>query len=434
LPKKPQLIFAQEILSWAKGYADVYPRNLALATFTVSFICFHSEKYEEAIRYNYQAQGLFNSLNDEDGIAICHLILGSTYRTLGDANLALKNFLDASRQLEKSGAYPLFLMISQYGMAGINAENGNYEEAFKLYERTAWYGSTIFSGMEAFAISGMGEVRVKQRKFDEALPYLLKALKKAEDIKLKVVEAKILSELGTYYYETGDYMQAILNHEAALNIREEANMPGGTITNMLQLADIYHKQAKTGDALNLLEKALALAEKIKVKPKIFQVHKLLADLYESTGDLAKSLYHNKAYHTISREVNIEDTKKRLENMELIFEAEQTKKENATIRAQKAEIEYKNIELQKTIDELTLTKISRKAKMLTLTIAVTLFIVEDCILHFVVNPYTHHSFLISLGANGVVVFCIKPIEKVVEHYLLHRFVKLDKEYRVAELEI
>ena len=93
------------------------------------------------------------------------------------------------------------------------------------------------------------------------------------------------------------------------------------------------------------------------------------------------------------------------------------------------LEKTNIALQQTIDELTLSKINRKAKTITTAIAIILFIAEDSILHFVIAPHTHENFLISLSANFAVVFCIRPIEKLVEHYLLHRFVIAKKEYKV-----
>jgi len=104
-----------------------------------------------------------------------------------------------------------------------------------------------------------------------------------------------------------------------------------------------------------------------------------------------------------------------------FEAEKTRQENAIIKAQKQEIEHKNIQLQDTIDELTITKVSRRAKAITLFIAVALLITEDAIMHFIISPYMHENFFFTLLANGLVVILLKPIEKVVEHYLLSRLV-------------
>jgi hypothetical protein len=156
---------------------------------------------------------------------------------------------------------------------------------------------------------------------------------------------------------------------------------------------------------------------------------LLSEIYESINELKKAFEHFKLYQRISDEVNKEDGEKKLQRSEMIFEAEQTKKENVIIKEQKQQIEKTNITLQKTIDELTLSKINRKAKTITTIIAILLFIVEDSLLHFVIAPHTHENFLVSLAANFAVVFCIKPIEKLVEHYLLHRFVKVEKEYNV-----
>jgi len=149
---------------------------------------------------------------------------------------------------------------------------------------------------------------------------------------------------------------------------------------------------------------------------------MLSKIYENKGDYNNSLKHYKAFHQMRDEVMHEDAEKKIKNLQLIFEAEQTRKENVIIKAQKAEIEQKNFQLQKTIDELTRTKISRRAKAITLFVAMALIVIEDTIMHFAVNPYAHDDFLITLVANGAIVLLLKPIENIIEQFLLSRLVR------------
>ena len=67
------------------------------------------------------------------------------------------------------------------------------------------------------------------------------------------------------------------------------------------------------------------------------------------GNLSEGLAHYKAFHEIKELVNHEDMEGKVKNQVRLFQAEQTKKENAIINAQKKEIEKKNIELQETIN-------------------------------------------------------------------------------------
>ena len=101
------------------------------------------------------------------------------------------------------------------------------------------------------------------------------------------------------------------------------------------------------------------------------------------------------------------------------------KENIIIKKQKAEIQKKNIELQLTIDELTLAKVSRKAKALTLLVAVTLFIFEDPILGFALRMLSSHNYFLSLMVKMVIIFSLSPINRAIEGYLLKKVIRNKK---------
>jgi len=234
--------------------------------------------------------------------------------------------------------------------------------------------------------------------------------------------ARVLTDIGNFYIETGDYNKALQYQNEALDIRLNVHHSGGVVTNLIQIGEVYCHENKEDMAIEILGKALATAEEIKVKPKIFQIHLMLSNIYENKGDYNNSLKHYKAFHEMRDEVMHEDAEKKIKNLQLIFEAEQTRKENVIIKAQKAEIEQKNIQLQKTIDELTRTKISRRAKAITLFVAMALIVIEDTIMHFAVNPYAHDDFLITLVANGAIVLLLKPIENIIEQFLLSRLVR------------
>ena len=431
LPKAELKVLLLEILDWATTIRNEYPLVYIDAFYNIGFIDYHSENYEDSLQRMIEAQQLYSEIYYIEGIARCNMTIGGVYRTLGELDLALKYLLEATIEFEKTKIQTMFIGICHYQQAGIYYEAGNYTEALKHFQRCHEYTKGIVPTMEAYALDGMGDIYRKQKQYELAIEKYNEAKIIVKD--QPVLYSRVITDIASYYFEKGDYASAIENAEKALEIRREFKIFGGEITNLLQLVDIFIVQENYNRALEILNEALAIAENIKVKPKIFQIHKILSDIYGKLGDPEKRFYHFEKFHEISQEVYKEDAQKKVKNMEMIFEAEQTKKENAIIKGQKIVIENKNIELQKTIDELTLTKISKKAKVVTLGIAVFLFIFEDALLHFVVAPHTHHSFLISLGANGLVVFALKPIESIVEHYLLHRFVKLNKEYAVITTE-
>jgi hypothetical protein len=109
------------------------------------------------------------------------------------------------------------------------------------------------------------------------------------------------------------------------------------------------------------------------------------------SNLAQSLYHHEIFHQLQEKVQQEDNVIKLTDARLIFEAEQTMKENIIIKKQKQEIEDKNQQLQETIDELTITKISRKAKDITLFVGIALIVAEDPILSYVLGSIAPGNF-------------------------------------------
>jgi tetratricopeptide (TPR) repeat protein len=284
-------------------------------------------------------------------------------------------------------------------------------------------------------LNGIADAFMQQNKYSLALRHYQQALEISEKSTELTFRSRALTDMGDYYNKMGDFSLAKTYNEEALAIRKKMNIQGGAVTNMMNLAEIFHKTGLTNDGIKMLEDALIIAEEIRAKAKMYAIHKTLSDVYLNMDNLPKSMMHYKAFHEISQDVNHEDSERKVKNQLRLFEAEQTKKENATIKAQKVEIEHKNHQLEETIEELTITKISRRAKAITLFIAVALIVIEGVINHFVVLRYVHNNFALNLAAEGVIVLMLKPIEKAVEHYLLSNVIKKRKQAKEAlEMEL
>ncbi|MFL5728195.1 MAG: tetratricopeptide repeat protein, partial [Cytophagaceae bacterium] len=234
-----------------------------------------------------------------------------------------------------------------------------------------------------------------------------------------------LTDLGVYYSETGDYAQAEYHFVESMKLLNKENFMGNTVMNMIELGNVKFKAGKTDEAISMLQEALDEAEKIKIKARISQIHLLLSQIFQKTNELAKSLSHYQTYHRISEEVEKEEAAKKVKNLQLIFESEQTKKENIIIKKQKQEIEKKNTELQETIDELTRAKVSRRAKAITMVVAIVLIVTEDFLVDITINNLPVNDYLWSFLAKGAIILSLKPIENLIEHFLMDKLVKKKK---------
>ncbi len=411
-----------EILQWANAHKSQHPDLLPRTQLAMGTIAHHSDQFDEALQHCTLAHELFSEMKDDDGMAACDIYSGFVYRSIGEIDVALKFGLEGIEQLTTSGKYKVLLTIGYYWVGGVFAETGHYDDALRLFNKGLKIDhAQVQEALRARFTNGIAGVYMKQKKYNLALENYQRALEITSELE-PTLKGRGLTDLGDYYYIMGDYNRAIQYNEEALDFRREMNIVNGSITNLINLGEILTRQGKFTEAITRLNEALNLSETIRVKSKMFQVHKLLSDIYLSIGNLQESMAHYKAFHEIREDVNHEDTERKVKNQQRLFEAEQTRKENAIIKAQKAEIEHKNHQLEETIEELTITKVSRRAKAITLVIAVALIVIDTTLHHFVVSQYAHGNYFILLASEGFIVLMLRPIEKLVEHYLLSRIIK------------
>ena len=426
LPKAERHDCAQAFHSWAREHGDREPLKACYAEFLLALEHFMDEDLEPALQIVTTARHRFEELNHAEGVGLCSMLTGGIYRTFGNYDLALKVCWEAFGLLKESGHYPVFVAANANSIANISLDMHDFDAALKMfriaYDESAAADDFYFN---IYALHGLAKVYLHQHKPAEAARVCNEALQLAQKNNSPLQIANSLTELANLKVRSGHLADAESLHKQALAIREEHGSMGGAITSCMQLAAIYATESRPDEAFEVLEKALGVAERSKVKPKLSQVHRALAELYESGRDLEKSLFHYKRFHELREQVDQEDSTRKIRDARLVFEAEQTKKENIIIRQQKAEIHAKNLKLQETIDELTLARINKKARALTIGLGIVLFIFQDRILGFALDLLSSTNYFLSLGVKMGIIFSLSPINGAIERYLLRKVIKKRK---------
>jgi len=424
LPHAELKSLVKEVVDWTRSQNPVPPDILAMSTLSFGLTEYFEGSFELCHKTGEQAWKLFEQIDDKDGVAAVMMMMGSNYRSLGELELALKSLLEGCQILAKTNRYQAFRSYGLYMLGGIYAETKQYDEALLDFGECEKVVMNLGKGNENMLsriYNGIGVVYQCQKRYALALEYLNRSLKLTEEINSLPVKARALTDLGSYYFEMGDYVAASEYQQRALKIRTEENIQSGAVTNMLLLAEIARKAERPDEAIEWLTKALPIADELRVKQKMFQIHCLLSELYQVKGEMIKSLFHYKAYHNIREEVQHEDSEKKIKNLQKVFEAEQTMKENTIIKAQKVEIEHKNEQLSETIHELTITKVNRKAKALAFIVGIILIVAQDPLFDLVLKSIGENHYWISLGAKVVIILSLKPLELGIEKYLLRRII-------------
>jgi tetratricopeptide (TPR) repeat protein len=426
LIKEDQNDFSSVFYKWAAKNKTKHPLIFCYARHLKLANNFFSEQHETVLAEAPALQEAFRENNEPAAVAAVGVLIGSIHRTLGNVDLSLKSLWDAYDQLNRLNRFQHYKTACSFHIGSIYVELNNNEEAFSILQKTlALAKKAKDSIMTVYTLHGLGKMYLKEKNYENARLMFGEAMEAANNAAVPSLVSSAETEMGNYYFETGNYDESEILHTKAVETRVANQFIGGAITNYIRLAEINMKQSQPDDAIAVLNKGLALAEQIKVKPKMYQIHLLLSEIYHCKNDLGKSLFHYKQYHYLKDQAGQEDNAKKIKNVRLVFEAEQTKKENSIIKKQKAEIQEKNIELQDTIDELTITKASKKAKAFTLLIAIVFFIFEDSILHFVFHFLPADNFWFSLGVKMAIIFSLKPINGVIEHYLVRKVIRKKK---------
>lgn len=421
-PKTVRRESASAFYQWAYSNAGEQPLKFYYAQFLIGANYLLDENHEMALPLLSKARSSFEEVGENDGVEMCSLIMGVTYRLLGNFDLALNTLLSPFAYFKQTGRYPVLLEGSCNSLANVHLELHNYQEAFVIfrigYETGVEIGDAFFP---IRALIGMGKAKMQLDRPDEAIEYFDKALEEAEKTNSPINMGDALIELAVFNFRTGHLAIAEQLNKQALAIHEQEKLIGAAVTCCVNLGEIYIKQSRWDEAMEILNKGLALAEQSKVKHKMYQVHWLLSKVCKGMNNLAQSLYHHEIFHELQEKVQQEDNARKLTDAKLIFEAEQTMKENIIIKKQKQEIEDKNRQLQETIDELTITKISRKAKGITLIVGIALIVAEDPIFSYVLGSIGPGNFWLSILAKVIVIFSLQPINITIERFMLRRFV-------------
>lgn len=319
----------------------------AMARATVALSEYHAARYREALENLMQAQERFAALQCPEEEGICEMVMGSIYRSMGDLELAIRYLMRAYWALEHTSKYQLMLGYCTYNLGGGFSELRQFDESLKYYSiflQLSEAGGNL--NFIARAHNGIGEVHLQQGDHPQALRSLTRALELFDRGVHPASRARVLTDLGKYHYQLNELQRALSLQQEALAIREELNIPNGAITNLVHMAEILARLGRNDEAIARLHDALGKAERIGVKQKLFQVHRLLSGIHASMNDIPKAFEHFKRFHEVKEDVYHDDAEKKAANLRLAFEMEQTRRENVLIREQKEAIEAEKKESER----------------------------------------------------------------------------------------
>lgn len=192
--------------------------------------------------------------NGKDGAA--YLCLGKAYESLGDLDLALKNFLQAEQLFSKK----VELAVVYSNLGNVYSEKGDLQQALNYHSRSLGLFREIGdkSG-ESTQLNNVAIVFQNRGDLDKALDYF------QQSINLESVDAKKASKynnIATLYSEKEEYTKAIDYIDRAISTSRRAGDYHGAAINLLNKGSIQISMGNMDGASSSLDEGLTGVRKV----------------------------------------------------------------------------------------------------------------------------------------------------------------------------
>ena len=287
-------------LSEQGGFAPGIPRALAVR----AFVHYIRSDFESAVHEGIEALQL--SPGDDEAESSARSVLALVHWTLGNYEEALRNS-DRSIQLlelldERASKAFAFAV-----KGGILLSLGQLDEALAWHQRSIESFNSLAEEVagRARALSGLGLTYLAQKRYEEALPPLLEALELVRRANNRITTARTLNDLGEAFEALENDTQALHYHTEALEIRQTEGYRQSETTSLLAVGRIYGRRGEHARAIELLSRGLAIANELRMRPRIAQLHHALASVYQQMGQLAPALQHFMEWERIKSELAVD---------------------------------------------------------------------------------------------------------------------------------
>jgi len=270
----------------------------------IGLVYWRQAKYFEALKYNNLAIQTREVVKDTLGLAYSHQNIGNVLFQIGKYPEAVQNFLLSLKYYGVAKDTSEMADV-QNSLGAVYCELKEYQKAIQSHEQ-----GMMLNGDERFsadAISNIGNAYFRQKKFEEALRYYVKALnireKYSDDAGIAISHLNI----GAVYQNQNKQSEALESLFKSLRIGQSINNATFISAAHLNIGISYGLQKKFDQARASLNKSLALANENSMMELVRECYLELATLDSVQGDW-KSAFSNYKNYILIRDSMIDQEK------------------------------------------------------------------------------------------------------------------------------
>jgi len=280
---------------------------------------YKKSKFKLAYELGEETLPLAIQLNNSDAIAECKMYMGMCAGRLGDFKKALAFYHQALPAFEAN--HNIAMQMKLYSnIAGVYFDQLDYKTAIDYFKKT------LEMAMQKNDNKVIGQT---YNNIGSALSNL-KNEKEAKEYYLKAVKVNTLSNnkhnLGYNYMNLAsseltenNIEKAKEYNKVALEIFTEFKDPYSIVSCLAVDADIFISEKKYKQAVDVMERAIKICDKTGSPLLMERTYKQMADCYELTGDLKRSIFYMRKFVSIKDSIINDEIREEVTKKQLYYE-------------------------------------------------------------------------------------------------------------------
>ena len=273
--------------------------------------------YPEALKFFLNALGIFEKLNDLNGVASCQRTIGYIFTEQGNYKEALTN-LNLSREHYRS-----------------------------LHDNKGWAKCEL----------NIGYLYEKQNLFNEAVKHYTANLSIAAQSNDSIGMAGAYLQLGSVWKEMGKFEQALEMEKKALPIYEQAGRKLDVASAYGNIANIYIKQSKFKEARPYLLKGLEIVKSKGSLLNSMVFYRDLSSLEETQQDFKLALFYSRQFNLLKDSLLNSEKSQEVSRLKMQYDFDKKDAYEKAMQQIKDEMKDKELQRQKTFRNSLLAGLS-----------------------------------------------------------------------------
>lgn len=275
-------------------------------------------------------------------IGVCYSEKGGCYTTLGKNKEALENLFTALKIFDK-------LKLRRFKANSLNTIGNVYlaipdnDKAYEYYLKAHELVSEepVIEDLQAITSFGIGNMLFEQKKLLESIEYFKTAERFFKKVNHRQYEAMCVAMLGNVFFQDSNYVAAEKYLKKALYMSKEIGETYNQAAFLHSLSNIELKKNNIPNAIKYEQESFDLHLNRKAILNIRDAAKELSYLYELNNQPQKALQYLKIHNQYNDSISSEERTKALAEAESKYENE---KKESELKLKNAELEKSNLKI------------------------------------------------------------------------------------------